>query len=496
MSKISDEIKKIFKENKYNVTSVGLGKKITNSVKTDEVCITFGVAKKTNEIPEEQKIPDTISIDGALYKTDVVASPYKVKALTCFDPVTPPEDIMKLRRVQLTAESVAENIPIKGGQQLMLYPDEWYGAQYSEPVTGYASGDYLAAVGTLGFLCIDDIDGKVVGLTNLHVASPSRLENTDRDLYREAIDPYCFTEQRAYTSSLTDITHVGLPNHFCAVLHDVANDAYQPFSLGHTNTINKSGGSSTQAVCDIKRASWFDSDTDNEIDVAVLQINNLTNVDINGDPIWSSGSYRISQPSGTTPITDYLDFATTEELDNLITNPPTHVYSTGRTTGPKGWGNTPDCQLEIVQINSSANVEFGDRDLEKSVPFHNCFRIGYVDNSNFPTAGGDSGSCVFAEMPNGQHKILGLVFAGNGGKLDNPNNTTHYGLCCRIDKIASAMNVRAWTETDTLNGLDFSASTINSLTRAYTPDDASDKTSTFNTAIAHYNAGLKKKTST
>lgn len=495
MSKTSDEIKKIFKENKYNITSVGLGKKITNNVKTDEVCVTFSVSKKTNDIPEEQKIPDTISIDGTLYKTDVIASPHKVKALTCFDPVTPPEDIMKLRRVQLTAESVAENIPIKGGQQLMLYPDSWVGAQYSEPITGYASGDFVGAMGTLGFLCIDNEDNKVVGLTNLHVASPSRLENTDRDLYREALDPYCFTESRSFTSSLSNTTYTGLPNHFCAVLHDVSNDNYQVLSLGHQNTINKPDGSSSTQACDIKRSSWFDTDIDNEIDVAVLQINNLTNVTINGDPIWDSGSHRISQPSGTTPITEYLEFATEEELDNLITNPPIHVYSTGRTTGPKGWGNTPDCQLEIVQINSSSNVGFSDRDLEKEVPFHNCFRIGYADNSNFPTAGGDSGSCVFAEMPNGQHKILGLVFAGNGGKLDDPNNTTHFGLCCRIDKIASAMNVRAWTEADTLNGLDFSASTITSFTRAYDTTNASESSSNFNTNTAHYNAGLKKKTS-
>ena len=127
--------------------------------------------------------------------------------------------------------------------------------------------------------------------------------------------------------------------------------------------------------------------------------------------------------------------------------------------------------------------------------FHNCFKFAYADNSNFPVAGGDSGSCVFAEMPNGQHKILGLVFAGNAGELDDPNTNPHYALCCRIDKIASAMNVRAWTEADTLNGLDFSASTITSFTRAYDTTNASESSSNFNTDTAHYNAGLKKKTS-
>ena len=470
MSKLNNKIKEIFKNNKYNAHGISLSKKIKNGKQTEELSITFDVLKKKdiNSLTEEEKIPSHININGQAYETDVVESaPFK--AMTCYDPGATPisQEILKTRTVQATNSSVSS--PIRGGQQILMYPDLYtasYVADNNFNNQGYASGDPTGSVGTLGFLAIDNEDDKVVGITNAHVACGVLSQNDDRDMTVERTDPYNLVDSRSYTYNSN--TFNGIPQ--CLLwLRETTTDSYFIQTLHHA--------SNTQQI---KRASFFDLDNDNTVDVAVLAID---------DVLFNNTSYRFYQPTGTTDITSHFTFATTTELDNLLTSPPSRVYSVGRTTGPKGWGSTSACQLEVSAIDVSLSVEFTERGSAISAPFDDLIRYKYVDNSNFPVAGGDSGSALFADMDgNGTYKIIGLVFAGNGGDIDDPNPGTHTGLACRIDNVASIMNIRAWSSTETP---DFSQSTITEETVDFDTDSSPEDLSRTINSATYWNAGLR-----
>lgn len=468
MNNINAELKSIFDTNKYNINAIGVSKKVVDNQKTNEECITFSVTKKKSpeDLGNEEVIPATITIDGKTYKTDVVEHA-PVEALTCYNPTASPmeTEIVKLRTMQATNNVLAGEI--MGGQQIVLFPDNFDGRRYGQDVSafGIASGDFAAVVGTLGFMAIDNEDDKVVGITNAHVACAVLLENDDRTLADEQTDPYSLTEERSFVGFNQTFT---APAQARVAIRETTTDDYFIVTTSHGNDVPS-----------IKRASFYDTDSNNTVDVAVLAVSNT---------LFNNDSYQINQPSGTTQITSHFEFATTQELDNLMTNPPSGVYSVGRTTGPKGWGATTACQLEVSAINVTSNVGFTERGQAISVGFTDLIRFQYADNSNFPVAGGDSGSALIADMDGlGTYKIIGLVFAGNGGALENPSGGTHIGLACRIDNVATEMNIRAWTSSETP---DFTQSTLEVITRPYLDSIPEEATITVD-GNTYYNAGLR-----
>lgn len=472
MSELNKNLRDLFLANNYGAHGISLSKKIKDGQKTESLSITFDVVKKKdiNSLTEEEKIPSEITIDGVTYKTDVVElAPFQ--AMTCYSPSGDPlsSEITQTRTVQVTNNNLAQSM--RGGREIFMYPDFYTASYYTEasPENGIVSGDIAAAKGTLGFLAIDNEDDKVIGVTNAHVACAILRQNDDRDLASEVGDPYNLVDSRSYTHNSN--TFNGIPQ-LLIFARETTTDQYSVQRIHH-NT----------ATPQIKRVSNFDDDTNNTVDAAILAID---------DYLFDANSYRIHQPSNTTEITTYFEFATTSELDNLITTPPSSVYSVGRTTGPKGWGSTSSCQLEIDAIDVTTNVGFEERGQSLSIGFTDLIRYKYVDNSNFPVAPGDSGSALIADMDgNGTYKIIGLVFAGNSGPVNNPNGGTHIGLACRIDNVASIMNIRAWTSSETP---DFSQSTITEEVVDFETDlNPGELSRTINTAT-HWNAGVRLKT--
>lgn len=472
MSELNKNLRDIFLTTNYGAHGISLSKKIKNGQKTEELSITFDVLKKKDiiDLNEEEKIPSEITIDGVVYKTDVVElAPFK--AMTCYNPSGDPlsAEITQTRTIQATNGNITQTM--RGGKEIIMYPDLYTGSYYTaaSPDDGIVSGDIYAAKGTLGFLAIDNEDNKVIGVTNAHVACPVLRQNNDRDLASEVNDPYNLVDSRSHTHNSNTFNGI---SQLLLFSRETTTDQYSIQRIHH-NT----------ATPQIKRVSNFDQDANNTVDAAILAID---------DYLFDADSYRIYQPSDTTEITSYFEFATTNELDNLITTPPSSVYSVGRTTGPKGWGSTSSCQLEIDAIDVTTNVGFEERGQSISVGFTDLIRYKYVDNSNFPVAPGDSGSALIADMDgNGTYKIIGLVFAGNSGQVSNPNVGTHIGLACRIDNIASIMNIRAWTSSETP---DFSQSTITQEVVDFETDlNPGELSRTINTAT-YWNAGLRLKT--
>jgi len=151
-----------------------------------------------------------------------------------------------------------------------------------------------------------------------------------------------------------------------------------------------------------------------------------------------SSSYR---QIGLTGWTQPMDFATTEEIDNLIFT-KANLYSSGRTTGAKGEG-------EMKLVCMATNYYFGipGQSIEDLVVYAASATTtpsGTV--CPYPCWFGDSGSMVSADV-GGVRKIIGLVaviltFEG----IINP-------LCgvCRIDNIKNMLNISPWTGQTNVN---------------------------------------------
>jgi hypothetical protein len=153
------------------------------------------------------------------------------------------------------------------------------------------------------------------------------------------------------------------------------------------------------------------------------------------------------QQAGVNDYTLPLPFASTSEIDNLLTTNPM-LYSSGRTTGPKG-GVT--CPMRIFSIFSSTVLTYKLQGTPTYCQFLD--QIVYVKPVNDPSLtticanpvySGDSGSALIADF-GGVRKIIGLVFAGAGDGVTP--GVFYYGYANRIDRVASELGIEAWDGT-------------------------------------------------
>jgi len=396
---IKNRIEKLFKENKYNCKSISISRKEKNGEKTEEICIRVSVSEKKplNQLSPSEIVPEELEIDGMRIKTDVkeIAD---IKFMGCFsDPNDP--DILKLRG------NPSLITPLKGGQEIIKFPLDWAVNSSGAP-TGFS-------LGTLGFFGVDNIDDKIVGVTNAHVVVDKLLFTSNRDKNEESNNPYNTKKEfnwpvdgQPYSSSARARSGTGFADNIISVSSDIKR--YHP--------IRNDGGM-------------------NYVDVALLIMNpqNISETD----------SFKIHHPSGVTESNEFLPFASTLEIDSLLDSPKPKMFSVGRTTGPKGWGTDPACTIEAVGLSVNINVGFDNGSF--SIPFGDIIHYQHSDGSDGIIDGGDSGSALIAEF-NGVKKIVGLAFAGSQDAIN--------AFACRIDRIAQALKIRQWDETFTYDDTD------------------------------------------
>jgi hypothetical protein len=394
---LKKELKRLHSETPDNIHGVSLGYKYKNGLKTNVIGIVFNVDRKIPEtdLSSDQILPKIIKVGGQEYITDVKETA-RAELISCFCNSTdantnPCPTVQDITRLAPWPNGGSALLPMRGGQEIVQYPTEWV-----------ASGNsYYASLGTLGFFCVDNIDNKIVGVTNSHVACYRRKFASARDWTIENSDAYNTFEPRNWI---------------------LDNKNHNPGAITLINS-----GSSVRVVCPfIKRYQPVAPNMYNYSDVALLVM----------DPgaISSSASYKVWQPIGTTDYTGFLTFATTSEIDNLLNTNP-RLYSTGRTTGPKGYSDTATCRLRVKSVGNFWSVG-GTQEETDIMQWGDLIEYGYEDGSNGAVLGGDSGSALLADI-SGVRKIIGLVFAGNG----------NIGLASRIDRVASEMNIRAWDGT-------------------------------------------------
>lgn len=356
-----------------NINSVGYSYKIKNNIQTDSLSIRFSVDKKKDmsELSSDEIIPQSITINGREYITDVVEQQLKAEANACYSWNPPDQSIAQHRALASFLQG---------------------GISISPPNT--------TSAGTLGMLCIDNIDRNIIGLTNNHVVISNGFLNSARLQFNPG-GPISNTK---YIDSNT-------------------SDIVQP---------GKFEGTTTQKIGPIKRYFPLYTDGLNYIDAALIAITNSTLINANS-------FQQLNNPTNYIPR-----FATTEEINSLLASPKPKLYKSGRTTGFIG-GQI--CPLEAVSVMETLQVG-GYSPYTGLITFSDIIIYKFTENNSNgrPMGGvsipGDSGSVVLADFGDGVQKIVGLNFAG--GSFANGDPQGNAGLACRIDKVASLLNIGPW----------------------------------------------------
>ena len=281
---------------------------------------------------------------------------------------------------------------------------------------GISSTNYTnlgSYVGTLGFLAVDNDTNSLVGVSNNHVLVYDAFQANE-------LNP---SGERS-----------SIQNNFVT----------QPNESGNSGLQNAIG--LVKKYVPLSGTSYY-----NSVDCALTTINE-------SDIDYSTSYKQYGMTGWVTP----LDFATTSEINNLLETKP-NLFSSGRTTGPKGEG---DMKLFAESISSVISIAYHKQGVSTTVYFEDCIKFyasasttpsGYV--CTYPIAPGDSGSALVADF-GGTRKIVGLVFAGS-----TSGGVTTRGYANRIDKVVEQMNISVWsgqtmnfsntgsTETYTVSGL-------------------------------------------
>lgn len=351
---------------------VGFGYKRVDNQFTDEKVIVFNVVKKLplSELAEEDVLPSTVEINGVIYNTDVVQTG-GIQLLACDNSSSNPcFSYGYPPDVALTPNSQQQR-PLKGGSTI---------------------SEVNGGTGTMGFIAKHTRTGKLVGVTNSHV-----MFRTFFNFLTLQYSPYGIQNIEGNTSTIA-----------------------QGYNTSPKNLINR--GKIIGKSLFVTR--WNRVPLFNYSDSGIFS---LIQKDFSGVDLVTTESWKqVGLDIGTTPP----PFATTAELDNLLTGPLLEIASSGARTGPK----QGTCGLRISQINVS--IGLGESTLFKEV-----IEFTRVNpDCLWPAGPGDSGSAIFAKI-GGVWKIIGLVFAGSH------DYTSAYA--CRIDKVAEDLGIEAWDGTVT-----------------------------------------------
>jgi hypothetical protein len=283
-------------------------------------------------------------------------------------------------------------------------PNSLVNRTFTRPLVGglsIASTNLVTSVGTLGFIGVHINTQTLVGVTNNHVLIQDAFYTAERNV------------NGAIKNEYTPIDSV-----------------YQHGETGSIPSSNFIIGQTLRYV-PIQQAIF------NKVDCSIFSINEA---DIGLGTI--SSSVRQAGVAYTVP----LPFATTTEIDNLLqTNPM--LFSSGRTTGPKG-GVT--CPLRIFSLFTAFPINYNKQYIPTQVYFED--QITFVKPQFDPSLSticinpiisGDSGSALIAEFPGGVRKIIGLVFAAS-----TVGGIVYYAYANRIDNVALEIGIEEWDGTD------------------------------------------------
>lgn len=395
-----------------SVISVQLGKKVKNGIETNETCIVYGVKKKIplGEIPADKVLPSNIIIEGQSIKTDVIELGQIKYVAGCWgawryvdsDGDGQSDSISELitNSSRITPHRSLTR-PLKPGVTILNFAEKF------DPNTDGFS------IGTMGLICVDNDTNTLVGVTNNHVIIKNAFIASERNPLSTAWS----------TLNGINATQAGVD-------YSVPNGITQMSESDFTRT------NSVQLIINniigrVKKYQPITSNGNNFIDIAIFTLNSTA-------ISYSESFKQLGLPTNTPP----MPFATTQEINAILTS-DNDLISCGRTTGAKG---IDGCGLKASGVGANILVEnigynkYDSPSGDALIDFADCISFSTRNTTqDSPLFAGDSGSALIANI-NGTLKIIGLVFAGSF----NSNGICTLGYACRIDRIASAMNLSAW----------------------------------------------------
>ena len=447
---LTETMREWYEKTSNSVHGVQYGYKITNGIRTNELCVVFSVLNKKPlaELTQEEILPTSLVVDNETIKTDVVQrarASLRTENSSIIQSHTSVDDYGRCSQ----GENLLVQDPLVTPHRAMVRPLRGgisIGHLENEP-----SNPPITSGGTLGGIFRDKVDGSVVGLTCAHIVCQELMNVQWSD---------------SYSSSYWSEWDI------------------QSKRIVQPGTID--GGNINNSIGHIKRYYPIAEDSVagsayNYIDAAVIGIDNVP----------SPYAPLCDNYSGTQLGPDQLvhyPVATGEEIENVFdivnTNgtPRYPLVKSGRTTGyvnavvggncgVPNYGNVPIKLLSRPMGNMFTlnwndwyhwvfrNIlEFAfDAAAYRTHPtLHDPFSLHYLPNVCMP---GDSGSLLLADF-DGVLKIVGLIFAGSttdvdpdgvpypdmglapeyfaGTRMEFPNNI---GYACRIDTVMEQLQL-------------------------------------------------------
>ena len=368
-----------------DIVGVGYGFKTVNGKSTSDRTIVFTVIRKKplSEIPEEERIPSEITIDGETFSTDVIEGTITPFAYGYCDPSfynwqgTPPSNRNTHR-------------PLMGGISVTNHT---------------ALGAY---VGTMGFIAVDNDTNTLVGVSNNHVLSDDAFYTSDRDPLKPRTNVF---------------------DHSCI----------QPNELGNSDPLNEIGK--------VKRYEPISPiPFNNEVDGALISLQPLDKQNPQQGTIDPAVSWIQHGITGMTSAprfatTQELDSIFENPAQEYYTAGRTTGAKGQGVTKLFCTANSTSIAINYSRQGLDTTCYMNDTfELQASG-----LTTPTGDWCYYPSAGGDSGSAILTQIE-GEFVIVGLLYGGRQiPDPDNPEQylpiTT---LCNRIDNVASALNISAW----------------------------------------------------
>jgi hypothetical protein len=427
MNELQENIRQTLLNAPSGVHSIFYGIKKKNGIKTDEFSLIHFVEQKLplSALPVDQIIPKHIILDDVNYKTDVVQVA-KFQTNQCYNLNDPAITYLNTKQRPLSGGLVISDL-----------------ARWTE----VSANRFSSYIGTLGFIAVDNRDNTLVGVTNNHVAIKDAFDTSERNVSDEIFNIY---SPLVFQSSFT--------NGF--------NGTYNQTILQYTK--GQPVSFTFDSIGRPKRYATISTINTNYLDAALITIN---------EGMVNSSSASQAELANT----HAMPFATTTEINRILTSVvgSIPIYSVGRTTGPKG----VNCPLEIYG-SGSIYIAYNKQGSNQTITLSDVILYKFIDESNLPIYHGDSGSAVIANF-NGTNKIIGLAFAGDTNAETEPIPTSTHGVLCRIDHIASILNISAWDGSNKA----YTSPSQDSISTIVRPASDSRQSITYN-GKTYYQAGL------
>jgi hypothetical protein len=370
-----------------NVQSYYPGTKVSNGVDTGEECMIVGVVKKVNKgnLKSEDLVPDVL--DNGV-KTDVIEE----------------SDIQRYGFCGTKSLLGARAAPYGPCTGHVFGEDQ---KPFKKIRGGVSIGPSLEEhhwTGTLGIVARDKDDGSLVGLTNNHVLGD----------YMDPDHEYlgCYSDGEF----LPDLYRVDQN------LKPIEEKVIQTPSYRDANGTSMRLGTVKKSV-PTKWGKSYSNLPSNKVDAGTIRL----------DP-------------GIQPVT-YLQGLLPGPFKVGEARQGERVAKSGRTTGVTGLMDI-DSPTRIVSSNYTVGVYSGCGD-GLFAKFSDCIKFTWNPHSNqdweWFSYAGDSGSAVLMN-DNGEHKLVGLLFAGTHFQSDAhvPNPPYGTGVACKIQNVFEDLNLEAW----------------------------------------------------